>query len=299
MGIPKRIDAETGRYAVVDGIPFQLPVAAHHSPTLMAAFGIDARQAESLLPGRELHPLRLPGGRGLLLITVVDYTSTNIGKYIEFSIAIAVTHGTNPAPPVLPLLLRRRFDMGQYVIDLPVSTEISVKGGKGIWGMPKHQANLDFRITDRTVSSQYDLDGELAMRITVDRPRWTGLPIRFGAANFCAFRGMLFKSSIYFHGPAGFRVLRTPSASLLLGDSPRTAPLRSLGIVPRPWFTAFFPASAGVLDDHYEGWFLSSDDPPTTEPEGLESVVGLGLSQKWLSPPTCWGRGDDGDDHDR
>jgi hypothetical protein len=293
MRIPKRIDVETGRYALVDGIPFQLPVAAHHSPTLMAAFAIDATRAQSFLPGRELHPLRLPGGRGLLLITVVDYTSTNIGKYIEFSIAIAVTHGINAAPPVLPLLLRRRFDMGQYVIDLPVSTEISVKGGKGIWGMPKHQANLDFRIEDRTVSSQYDLDGQLAMRITVDRPRWTALPLRFGAANFCAFRGMLFKSSIYFHGPAGFRVLRTPSAALLIGDSPRTAPLRSLDIAPRPWFTAFFPASAGVLDDHYEGWFLSSDDPVATEPEGLESVVGLGLSQEWLPPPTCWGRGGD------
>ncbi len=296
MRIPKRIDAESGRYSLVDGIPFQLPVAAHRSPTLMAAFTIDADRAQRLLPGHELHPLRLPGGRGLLLITVVDYTSTNIGKYIEFSIAIAVTHGLTPAPPLLPVLFQRRFDMGQYVVDLPVSTEISVKGGKGIWGMPKHQANLDFRIDDRTVSSQYDLDGQLAMRITIDRPRWTGWPLRLGAANFCAFRGMLMKSSIYFHGTVGFRVLRTPAASLLIGDSPRTAPLTALDIARRPLFTAFFPSSAGILDDHYEGWFLASDELPTTEPEGLESVVGLGLSEEWLPPPTCDGRQDDRDD---
>jgi hypothetical protein len=51
-----------------------------------------------------------------------------------------------------------------------------VKGGKGIWGMPKHRANLDFRVDDRTVSSQYDLDGELAMRITIPRPRHAWLP---------------------------------------------------------------------------------------------------------------------------
>jgi hypothetical protein len=37
---------------------------------------------------------------------------------------------------------------GQYIPDLPVSSEISVKGGKGIWGMPKHKSNLDFKITD-------------------------------------------------------------------------------------------------------------------------------------------------------
>jgi hypothetical protein len=288
MRLPRRIGAESRRYSLVDGIPFKLPVASHHSPALMAAFTIDADKAAELLPGDELHPLVLWGRRGVLLITVVDYTSTNIGKYIEFSIAIGVTHGLRPAPALLPLLFRGHYDMGQYVYDLPVSTEISVKGGKGIWGMPKHQANLDFRIDRRTVSSQYDLDGKLGMRITIHRPRWTGLPIRMAAANFCQFRGMLWKSTIYFHGKIGGGVLG--AADLLIGDSPRTSGLHELDISSRPLFTAFFPASAGILDDHVEGWFLSFDEPPATEPEGLKSVVDLGLSQAWLPPPSCDGR---------
>jgi len=288
--LPRRTHAESGHYSLVDGIPFELPVASHHSPALMAAFTIDAHKAAELLPGRELHPLLLWNRRGLLLITVVDYTSTNIGKYIEFSIAIGVTHGLRPAPTLLPLLLRGHYDLGQYVYDLPVSTEISVKGGKGIWGMPKHQANLDFRIDRRTVSSQYDLDGKLAMRITIRRPRWTGLPIRMSSANFCQFRGMLWKSTIYFHGHIGASVLRAGAADLLIGDSPHTACLRELDISRRPLFTAFFPASAGILDDHLEGWFLAFDEPPTAEPEGLKSVADLGLSQTWLPPPSCDGR---------
>jgi hypothetical protein len=290
MKLPGRIGAEAGRYSLVDGIPFKLPVASHHTPALMAAFSIDAGKAAQLLPGRELHPLLLRDHRGLLMITVVDYTSTNIGKYIEFSIAIGVTHGSRPAPALLPLLFKAHYEMGQYVYDLPVSTEISVKGGKGIWGMPKHQANLDFRIDRHTVSSQYDLDGQLAMRITIRRPHWTGLPIRMSSANFCQFRGMLMKSTIYYHGHVGANVLRAGAAELLIGDSPRTAPLRELDISRRPLFTAFFPASAGILDDHYEGWFLAFDEPPTTEPEGLGSVVNLDLSQAWLPPPSCDGR---------
>jgi Acetoacetate decarboxylase (ADC) len=290
MRPPRRINAETGRYSLVDGIPFQLPVASHHSPALMAAFSIDADRAAELLPGSELHPLRISGNRGVLMVSVIDYLSTNIGRYIEFSIAIAVTHGLRPAPPLLPLIMQRHYDMGQYVFDLPVSTEISVKGGKGIWGMPKHQANLDFRIDDHTVSSQYDLDGHLAMRITIRRPRWTGLPVRMSAINFCEFRGMLFKSSIYFHGHLGGNALRAQAAELLLGDSPRVAPLREIDISRRPIFAIFFPAAAGILDDHYEGWFVSSEEPPTTEPEGLKSVVDLGLSQAWLAPPSCAGR---------
>ena len=39
------------------------------------------------------------------MITVIDYRVTDIGKYIEFSIAIACTHGRKPAPPILPALL--------------------------------------------------------------------------------------------------------------------------------------------------------------------------------------------------
>jgi hypothetical protein len=134
MTIPKRIAAESGCYSLVDGIPFQLPVESHHSPALMAAFTIDAAKAAALLPGREVHPLTLWRGRGVLLITVVDYTSTNIGKYIEFSIAIAVTPGLRPAPALVPVLLRKHYDVGQYVYDLPVSTEISVQLGQNQLG---------------------------------------------------------------------------------------------------------------------------------------------------------------------
>ena len=160
--------------------------------------------------------------------------------------------------------------MGQYVYDLPVSSEISVKGGKGIWGMPKHQANLDFQIGPQTVSSQYDLDGELAMRVTIRKPRWTGIPLRMGSTNFCEFRGMLFKSSLYFHGQIGVSVISHKGAELLIGDHPRLAPLKELGAGSRPFATCFFPASAGILDDHCESWFLSFDDPPRAPLRGSQ-----------------------------
>jgi hypothetical protein len=114
--------------------------------------------------------------------------------------------------------------------------------------------------------------------------------LRLSAANFCQFRGMLWKSVIYFHGNIGASVLLPGAAQLLIGDSPRTKPLRDLGIARQSLFTAFFPSSAGVLDDHVEGWFLGFGDPPATAPEGLASVVDLGLSQEWLAPPACDGR---------
>jgi len=288
--IPKRIKQQTGRFSRVDGIPYELPINSRSSPALMAAFTIDAHEAAALLPGNEVHPLRLWGNKGVLLVTVIDYRDTDIGPYIEFSVAIACTHGPRPAPPVLPLLFQKHYGLGQYVVDLPVSTEISVKGGKGIWGMPKHQANLDFRISDQTVSSQYDKDGKLGVRIEIDRPGKAWLPLRASGANYCQFRGMLMKSFIYFRGKFAFRLGRKASARLTLGDHPRVEPLKKLGIASKPFFVGFLPSSSGELDDHFECWFLSYPQLPAGQPEGLESVADLGLSQEWLAPPAAGSR---------
>jgi hypothetical protein len=283
--VPARQRRLAGRHALVDGIPFVLPVNSADTPALMAGFTVDAEAAARLLPGGELHPVRLPGGRGLLLVTVINYVRTDIGRYVEYSIAVACTHGRRPAPPLLPGLLRGTFGTGQYVVDLPVSSEISVKGGKGIWGMPKHQANLDFTVTDATVSSQYDVDGHLGMYVEIERPPATALPLRVGAANYCAFRGMLMKSFIYFEGDADVAFGRRARARLRLGDAPQVSGLHALGIADDALFTCFLPSTRGVLDDHFECWFLTSEELGETFGDPLKSVVDLGLSEDWLEPP--------------
>jgi hypothetical protein len=281
---PARIDKEAGRWALVDGIPFHMPVYCRNSPALFAVFSINADKARKLIPGDEIHPFRL-WNKGLLVISVIDYLDTNIGKYIEFSIAIACTHGSRPAPRFLPALFMGLFGTGQWVFDLPVSTEVSVKGGKGIWGMPKHRANLNYLIGDETVSSQYDLDGQFAMKIEIDRPASAWLPMSTGAVNYCGFRGMLCKSTVYFKGKLGFSFFKKGAARLSIGDHPRLQPLKDLEIDPNPVLTAFLPQANGVLDDHFECWFLGEESLPTRVPEGMESVVGLGQSQEWLPPP--------------
>lgn len=283
--VPRRLSRLAGQHALVDGIPFVMPVDSGEMPALMAGFTIDRTAAARMLPGSELHPVTLPGGKGLLVITVVNYLHTDIGRYIEYSIAIACTHGSRPAPPLLPGLLRGTFGTGQYVVDLPVSSELSVKGGKGIWGMPKHRASLDFKVSDSAVSSQYEDDGRLGMYIEIERPPATRLPLRASAVNYCAFRGMLMKSSVFFEGRADVAFGRRARARLVVGDAPRVAGLHDLRIAADPLFTAYLTAERGVLDDHFECWFLAGDEPGRTYGEPLDSVVGLGTSQTWPEPP--------------
>ena len=286
MGIPRRTKRLAGRYALVDGVPFTMPVVTEQSPAIMAAFTIDAAKAKKLIPGNEIYPMRL-WNKALLVIAVINYQVTGIGKYVEFSVAIACTQGKRPAARLLPGAFMKYYRTGQYAIDLPVSSEISVKGGKGIWGMPKHQANLNSILGDDKISSQYDLDGLLAMKIEIERPRKTWLPISVRGVNYCSFRGMLMKSVVYFKGKAGFTLFKKGAAKLTIGSHPRVQALKDLGISNDPIATVYIPEVRGVLDDHLECWFLTYDRPPTETPEGFESVIDLGLSQDWLDPPSA------------
>lgn len=286
MAIPKRVKQLAGRHALVDGIPFQLPVACHNSPAIMAIFPINAEKAKAILP-HEVHPVRLWNNKGLLIVTVIDYRETNIGKYIEYSIAIACTHGLKPAPRLLPGLFMKYYGTGQYVVDLPVSTDISVKGGKGIWGMPKHKASLDFTIGDNKISSQYDLDGQLATYVEIEKPQKTNFPMNMSAANYCAFRGMLMKSYIHFKGKVGFGLFSKAKARFVIGDHPRVQVLKTLEMEEQALATAYLPSIGGTLDDYFECWFLSEQNKIEQSPEGLESVVDLTLNEDWPPAPTA------------
>jgi hypothetical protein len=284
--IPRRLTREESHYALVDGIPFTLPVRSQKMQALMAAFPVDPAAAQALLPDRDVRAARL-WRRALLVVTVVNYEETVIGKYIEYSIALACVHRDSNPPPLLPFLLRGYYQFGQYVYDLPVSTEISVKGGKGIWGMPKHQASLNFAAGHETVASQYDLDGQLAAHVEIAVPRRLHVPLAVGVSNYCQFRGMLMKSTVYFKGRAGVAFARGAKGRFEIGDHPRLSPLKTVGMAAEPIFTVYFPDAHGVLDDHLESWFVGLDRPPDHPPEGMESVIGLGVSQEWPPPPTA------------
>ena len=59
-------------------------------------------------------------------------------------------------------------------------------------------------------------------------------------------------------------------------------------------FTACLPQSHGVLDDHFECWFLTEAaaiDPDSGHGgEAITSVAGLPNGLEWLDPPTAAGR---------
>lgn len=285
MAVPRRQKELTGRHAYVDGIRYVMPIDSWEASAMIAAFPCDYEAAAALIPDGYVQPFRLLK-RALLIVTVIDYRKTDIGSYIEYSIALACTYGGRPPLPLLPGIFQGFYRTGQFVVDLPVSTEVSVKGGKGIWGMPKHQANLDFKAGSKWVSAQYDLDGQMVSRFDVKVPRSYPLPLNMGATNYCEFRGMIMRSFIYFRGKAGVHLMKRGAARFILGNHPRARKFAALEHRPDPLFAAYIPDVKGLLDDYFDCWFVTPrkrpDDPLG---EGLETTYPLGYSQAWLKPP--------------
>jgi hypothetical protein len=152
-------------------------------------------------------------------------------------------------------------------------------------GNAETPANLGFNIRDDTVTVQYETDGHLAMAVQIRKPESFLVPLAMTVSGYSQFRGMLFKSYLHFEGHAGMFVRNAQSARLVLGDHPLMQPLKELQIESEPLLTAFIPAAHGALDDHLECWFLTDEKPPATTPQGMESVINLGLSQQWLPAP--------------
>ena len=48
----------------------------------------------------------------------------------------------------------------------------------------------------------------------------------------------------------------------------------------------FLPKANGVLDDHFDCWFMTYEEPPQSMPEGFESVFDLSLNEEWLDAPS-------------
>lgn len=280
--INRRAQWLKGKYANVDGIPFQMPVETLDSPALFSLFSIDPVKAQEMMPGQELYVCPI-WKRALLMVAVVNYQDTSIGKYVEFCIGIVCCKRRRKPARLLPLALPFAYNTGVYIYDLPVSTEISVKGGLGIWGMPKRQGNLDFIVKDGLRSSQYDLDGQMVARIDVPDGK-PFMPFWFSGVGYGSYRGLLTLSRFSGRGKAGLKSGKK-GGRLILGDHPRADCLKALDINPTPIMTGHVPHFAGVLDDHIDSWYLTSDTPPDIATDTMHDVIDLTTSEAWLTPP--------------
>ncbi|GGR50482.1 acetoacetate decarboxylase [Streptomyces cinereoruber] len=124
---------------------------------------------------RELEPLQIAPGYGLVSVIVFRYDVCDIDFYTEAAVGIAVKparHGPFGAVDLAAALKNDHLDA--YVLSLPVNTDIAQVRGHDGYGFPKWVTGIDVTIDDRTTFGRIADDaGGTDLELKTPTPRQT------------------------------------------------------------------------------------------------------------------------------
>ncbi len=158
----------------VDLSSVELPIQYIECNLMMAAFSASAERLQRLTPD-DLRVVELFPGRAALGVGCFEYLRTSIGPYNELGLIWPVVDATRRPPPLLPLVLEKRWPkFGYWVHRLPVTTELANQAGRSFYGYPKFVADIDFEWEGATRTCTLSEGGSEILRLSID----TRLPAR-------------------------------------------------------------------------------------------------------------------------
>ncbi|MEV6749759.1 acetoacetate decarboxylase family protein [Streptomyces sp. NPDC051080] len=184
---------EVARDPRVSGVDFfrQLPktrVESRIGPTLTPNFYYRistarltmlarSRAIRARLP-KELAPLEVAPGLGLVSVMFFRYDVCDIDFYTEAAVGIAVKPARHGKLGFFDLVAGlKNEDLDSYVLSLPVSTQIAQVRGHDGYGFPKWVTPLDVDInTQRTTARVANESDEVDLALTASTPKQTAYP---------------------------------------------------------------------------------------------------------------------------
>ncbi len=118
-------------------------------------YWIDFDRAAEKVEGTDFTACRFFHGKGAVMLTFFEYRHSEIGPYNEVSLAIVSYPKQNRQPAfIMPQIFMngKKWTMGAYVLNLPVTTEFAMKGGKEIYNYPKFVTDIPCRLKGKKFS---------------------------------------------------------------------------------------------------------------------------------------------------
>ncbi len=229
----------------------ELPIHYVESSMMTVAYAAATSRLQALTPAG-MRVVELVPGRAPLAIICFDYTATSIGPYGEIGIGWPVVDSTRWQPPLLPLLLERRWPrMGWWVHHLPVTTEVALRAGRSIWGYPKFLAEIGFEWHGPRRICTLAADGSEILRVALDT-RLPARPSRFPLKTYSVLDDQLLATTIDVDAVGIRRQVRV-SAELTLGAHPVGRELAELDLnLSRPVEVRWFPSWRALLPEAQE-----------------------------------------------
>jgi hypothetical protein len=219
------------------------PVEVRQAAQWSVQYLVPAHAAQRLVDPSGLEVTGPLPGRALMALAVCRYDDTDLDPYHEVAVSFVVRR--HDAPPLTSHRQRlgefRSGEIGAYIHRLPVDQPFSCAAGRQIWGFPKWVASIT-------------IDGEagpgpgrsgVIVRLVDDGVHVLSLGLSGGGRlrlpsqappSYSFADGVLRRTTwtTASEGTAG----RPGGATLVLGDHPMAAELRSLGLPKRALFSS-------------------------------------------------------------
>ena len=251
--------------ALRDGVSktYNFPTFYGDVTCAIAIFLCDYGRAEAIMPQPSMKPVKMPGGRSVVLISCYEYKNVmNLAPYNEIAMTIPIMVNAGYVPPLLPLIMD--FEKkGYYVFSMPVtSLENQIRGSK-IWGLPKIVEEIDISTEgSHCTTIARDENDEVYFELSVPK---TGSIKHFDETGYVysMLDGQLVKSQTNFKGD--FTVNTNPSLLwkkgqraetpvLKLGTSSRAEDLKALQIEEVAFQFRYAESMNSCFDLPLEDW---------------------------------------------
>ncbi len=229
----------------------------------IAIFLCDYGRAEAIMPDPSMKPVKMPGGRSVVLFSCYEYKNVmNLVPYNEIAMTIPIMVDAGYVPPLLPLIMDFKRK-GYYVFSMPVtSLENQIRGTK-IWGLPKVVEEIEIS-TDGShcTTVARDDNGEVYLDLSIPK---TGSTKHFDETGYLysMLEGKLLKSQTNFKGDFAVNTnpsllwkkgQRTQNPALKLGTSSRADDLRALKIEEVAFQFRYSQSMNSCFDLPLEDW---------------------------------------------
>lgn len=220
--------AETSQGAV------ELPILYYDTSNVVAFFVSPKAAVSQLLEGTGLKPALSFGPWSVIALSFYEYRKTTVGVYNEVGVAIPVVHKNIPTPlGGLTDLFRplNQRDLGFYVVDLPVTTDVANAAGRELWGYPKFVTDIVFSLDAKQFHGKVLDPTERKMIVSLEGGLGIGVrasPI--SPITYSKLAQQWLKTTVNVRGPV--QLGWSPSMRLTVGTSshPMAERLRGLGL---------------------------------------------------------------------
>lgn len=147
--------------------PAAVPCLFTDGSAVMAFYLSDYDAVLTKLEGTGFAPLMTGRGKALAVLGFFDYRNSTFGPYKEVTLMFPVlpdnsTGILSAGMDVLRPVEKKKT--GNFIIDLPITSELSLAAGRELWGYPKFMADIqfsysagEFRASVRTLPEKNDI----------------------------------------------------------------------------------------------------------------------------------------------